>query len=129
MATDTLVRVEEELKTYKVPVTWEMHGVMEVKARSYEEAKEMVYGDAPLPTDGEYVDGSISINEEMFLYFNTPKQVAVKSYTFNHDWYSLLIGDVFHVLEVSEDKLNFIVEHNGERKELRVRDALVLNVA
>ncbi|MFF2531320.1 hypothetical protein ACFVS2_20670 [Brevibacillus sp. NPDC058079] len=118
----------DEQKTYHIPVTWEMRGVISVNAFSFDEAVKLVR-DANLPTDWEYVDGSKEVNEELFLSYNKPYQVAVKSFSSNRDWYSLLIGRIFTVIDLSKDKTNFIVEHDGERKELRMKDALILNVA
>lgn len=46
-------------KKWKVPVYWELKSVMEVEADTLEEAIDTLQtGDNPLPTDGEYVDGS-----------------------------------------------------------------------
>lgn len=48
-------------KTWKIPVTWEMYGIVEVNAPTIERAFNKVNfdnDDIPLPTDGDYVDGS-----------------------------------------------------------------------
>lgn len=61
------------MKTFKIPVTWEIYGEVEVEANSAEEAlkkaKEIEHqGDGlELPNDGEYVDGSFKINEDISL--------------------------------------------------------------
>jgi hypothetical protein len=49
------------MKTFKIPVTWEVYSTIDVEAETLEEAvaifdeEEEVY---PLPTDPEYIDGS-----------------------------------------------------------------------
>lgn len=52
------------MKTFKIPVVWEMCGYVEVTADTLEDAKEKALN-APLPIgeDAEYVDGSFEINE------------------------------------------------------------------
>jgi hypothetical protein len=59
------------MKTYKVPVTFEMCDEIEVHANSEEEAKEKAiesyfqfFGNA------EYIDGSLSVNDEFFTFLN-----------------------------------------------------------
>lgn len=54
-------RTKEMTKTYKIPVTWEVYGRVEVKADSIEEAYKIVEEDKedmPLPTESYYVEGS-----------------------------------------------------------------------
>ena len=48
------------MATWKIPVSWEMCGVVKIEAETLEEAMEIARDDdgvIPLP-DGEYVDGS-----------------------------------------------------------------------
>lgn len=56
------------MKTYKIPVGWTMWGIMEVEANSLKEAERVALEDAPLPTDGEYVEDSIILDKESELY-------------------------------------------------------------
>lgn len=58
------------MKTYKVPCTWEMFGVLEIEAASIEEAKRIAIEDSPLPDDEEYVDGSLTVDDDMLKYYN-----------------------------------------------------------
>jgi|LSQX01.3.fsa_nt_gb hypothetical protein len=51
-------------KIYKIPVTFEMYGVMEVEAASLEEAKRLAIESEPLPEEKHYVDDSCQVNEE-----------------------------------------------------------------
>lgn len=49
------------MKTFKIPVSWEVFGMIEVEAKTIEEAIEIARDDEgviPLPTDSDYVDGS-----------------------------------------------------------------------
>lgn len=41
---------------------------MEIEAVSLEEAKRIAIVDAPLPTDGDFVDGSFELDEESDLF-------------------------------------------------------------
>lgn len=53
-------------KKWKVPVYWELKSVMEVEADTLEEAIDILQcGDDPLPTDGEYVDGSWEADDDV----------------------------------------------------------------
>ena len=53
------------MKTYKVPVVYQMYGYVEVEADSLSEAVEDVAsggGDMPLPEDASYVEGSFEVD-------------------------------------------------------------------
>jgi hypothetical protein len=50
------------MKTYKIPVVWQMYGYVEVQAESMVEAT-LVAMDAPLPDNGDYVEGSFEVDE------------------------------------------------------------------
>lgn len=53
------------MKTYKVPVVWQMHGYVKVKAENMAEAVDEVEdggGDMPLPMDGSYIEGSFEVD-------------------------------------------------------------------
>ena len=55
------------MKTYKVPVVFQMYGHVEIDANSIDEAIKLVendHGDQPLPTDADYVEGSFEIDYE-----------------------------------------------------------------
>ena len=49
---------------YRVAVEWTMVGEIEVEADNIEEAKDKAY-DMDLPSDGEYLDGSFSMNDDV----------------------------------------------------------------
>lgn len=52
------------MKTWKIPVTWEMFGIASVEAETLEEAMEMVSEECDhirLPAHGEYIDSSFSL--------------------------------------------------------------------
>lgn len=53
------------MKVWKIPVTWEMYGVVRVEADTLKAAMEIAEdpdGDIPLPKDGNYVDGSWALS-------------------------------------------------------------------
>ena len=51
------------MKTYKVPVVWQMYGYVEVKAKSMSDAIYEASGVA-LPTDAEYLEGSFEVDTD-----------------------------------------------------------------
>ena len=66
------------MKKYKLPVTWEMCGTVEIEAESIEDA--IAYfneniDDIEIPTDYEYVDSSFRLTddnpEDILLLYNT----------------------------------------------------------
>jgi len=50
------------MKTYKIPVVWQMYGYVEIEADSMSEAINMTYR-AALPSDGSYIEGSFEVDE------------------------------------------------------------------
>jgi len=60
---------------YKIPVTWEVYGVINMVADSIEEAiaKEI---DWPYPVTDGNVDGSREVNLEMIEYLNPGEKVS-----------------------------------------------------
>lgn len=55
------------MKTYKIPVVWQMHGYVEVEAESMSEAVNVAM-DASLPDDGSYIEGSFEVDESSFVF-------------------------------------------------------------
>ena len=55
-------------KTFKIPVVWQMWGIISVEAKNLKEAKEKVYS-MSLPR-GEYIDDSFEIDEEGIQHYN-----------------------------------------------------------
>lgn len=56
------------MKTWKIPVTWEMYGNVVVEAATLEEAMNIARDDdgvIPIPDDSDYVDGSWRLSYEM----------------------------------------------------------------
>ena len=55
------------MKTWEIPVTWELYSRVYITADTLEEAMEIAKDDEgviPLPTDADYVDGSWRLTEE-----------------------------------------------------------------
>lgn len=48
-------------KKFKIPVTWEVFGEMEIEAENLEEAYDIAR-ESPLPEDGEYISESFQID-------------------------------------------------------------------
>jgi hypothetical protein len=59
--------LKAEPKVWKVPVTWQMCGVLEIEADSLEKACDIAY-DSGLPDDGEYIDASFEVDDEDLEY-------------------------------------------------------------
>lgn len=52
------------MKTYRIPVSWEMYGEVEIEANTLEEAIDKAWSDdIPLP-EGEYVSASWRVEED-----------------------------------------------------------------
>ena len=55
------------MKTYKIPVVWQMMGTVEVQAESLDDAVDKVLDtDVPLPEDGEYIEDSFEVDESVY---------------------------------------------------------------
>lgn len=54
---------------YNIPIIWSCWAVLEIEARTLEEAKELALIDSSLP-NGEYIDDSIVVDEEGIDIFN-----------------------------------------------------------
>lgn len=55
------------MKNWKIPVSWEMCGIVTVEAETLEAAMDIARdesSDIPLPDDSNYVDGSWSLSME-----------------------------------------------------------------
>ena len=67
---------KEDEKTFPIAVDWGMGGVVNIKAETIEEAIEVVERDdsIPLPEDGEYIDGSFTVNRQMTNYLIREEQ-------------------------------------------------------
>lgn len=56
------------MRKFKIPVSWEMCGIIEIEADTLKEAIERAKENEdalPLPDDGEYIDASFVIDEEL----------------------------------------------------------------
>jgi hypothetical protein len=54
------------MPTYKVPVSWEVYGHDEVEAESAAEALEIARADDRSLPQGDYIEGSFKVDEEIF---------------------------------------------------------------
>lgn len=60
------------MKTWKIPVTWEVYGYVKVEAPTLDEAIEIAWddnGEIPLP-EGDYIEGSWRVEEDYGLIRN-----------------------------------------------------------
>ena len=59
------------MKTYKVPVVYQMYGYVYVQAESMDEAVDKVQngnGDMPLPDTADYVEGSFEVDHDGIVF-------------------------------------------------------------
>lgn len=54
------------MKTYKIPMVWQMYGYVEIEADSLDEAIQQAQ-DAPLPENGSYVEGSFDVDGDGYM--------------------------------------------------------------
>ena len=55
------------MKMYTIPVVWQMMGTVVVAADSLEDAiADALDSDTPLPTNGEYIDGSCEVDDSVY---------------------------------------------------------------
>ena len=58
-------------KNYRIPCSWQMYGVMDVRAESLEEAvKKASGGSTALPTNSAYVEASFEVDKEIVEDYN-----------------------------------------------------------
>ena len=50
---------------FRFPCYWEMRGHIEVEASDIDEAKRIAIQEAPLPTNGDYIEDSFQLDEPM----------------------------------------------------------------
>lgn len=59
------------MNTYKVAIEWAVMSEVEVQANSLEEAIiEVENNDSLVPTDGAFIDGSLTINHDVTVLLN-----------------------------------------------------------
>lgn len=54
-----------EEHTFRIETTWTLHAVVPTKARTLEEAMEMVRCMEGLPSNGRYLDDSFQVDEDL----------------------------------------------------------------
>jgi hypothetical protein len=53
-------------RSYEIPCSWEVYGIVEVEADNLDEAVTKVEADDfPLPHEASYVDGSLEVDREI----------------------------------------------------------------
>ena len=64
------------MNTYKIPVTWEAYGIVEIEAETLDEAIKIfdeTEDEISLPTDSEYIDGSFKREDKEICSLNNQK--------------------------------------------------------
>ena len=57
------------MKTYNIPVIWQVWGIIKINAESLEDAIDEVESQ-PLPHNGEYIEGSFEVDSEGVSMYN-----------------------------------------------------------
>ena len=66
------------MKLYKIPCFWQMYGYMDIEAETLDEAKEEAYHFLqPLP-DGDYIDDSFEVDEDVVEEYNHTKETETE---------------------------------------------------
>lgn len=111
-------------KIFKVPVTWEMYGVIEVEAESPEEAIEIVRTDKEdisLPGESHYVDDSFRLSSDC----EKEMLAMVENTDFELEGDREILKEVFHIKlflldrygdEITQEELPGLKESNKETK-------------
>lgn len=50
---------------FRFPCYWEMYGHVEVEASNIDEAKKIAIFEAPLPNDGDYIEDTFHLDEDV----------------------------------------------------------------
>jgi hypothetical protein len=59
------------MKTYKIPATWQMYGILEVEADSLDDAIQKASGpEYSLPTNSAYVEDTFKVDFELVENYN-----------------------------------------------------------
>ncbi|MEN6319778.1 MAG: hypothetical protein ABFD82_13600 [Syntrophaceae bacterium] len=67
------------MKTYKIPVIWEMYGIVEIEADSLKAACEKVNYDSDetfIPKNGEFIEGSLKVDDNKAFIRSLNKRQA-----------------------------------------------------
>ena len=57
------------MKKYKIPVSWQMYGYMDIRAEDWDEAIAIAEDDATsLPSNADYVDGSFEVDHDVIEF-------------------------------------------------------------
>lgn len=112
------------MKSWRIPVTWEVCSTIWIEANTIEEAMEIARdeaGEIPLPDDGNYVDGSWSLSYDDMesvrsLYNNGQEDEREEEYNFEYElvgiWADSLLQEVGKqsLSDLTEDELRAEIE-------------------
>tara|TARA_R110000824_G_scaffold396222_1_gene597564 strand:+ start:657 stop:917 length:261 start_codon:yes stop_codon:yes gene_type:complete len=56
------------MKKYKIPVSWQMYGYMDIKAEDWDEAIEIAEDETTSLPDGDYVQGTFEVDHDIIEY-------------------------------------------------------------
>ena len=56
------------MKKYKIPVSWQMYGYMDIKAEDWDEAIGIAEDETTSLPDGDYVQGTFEVDHDIIEY-------------------------------------------------------------
>ena len=89
---------------YKIPLVWQMYGHVWVEAENSEKAIEHALGpDCPLPDDGEYVDGSIAVDDCVSIVTLFRNHTKKRVMCTKHGWATIDARTDAEALEIAKN--------------------------
>ena len=55
-------------KKYKIPVSWQMYGFMDIKAEDWDEAIKIAEDETTSLPDGDYIQGTFEVDHDIIEY-------------------------------------------------------------
>ena len=55
-------------KKYKIPVSWQMYGYMDIKAEDWDEAIKIAEDETTSLPDGDYIQGTFEVDHDIIEY-------------------------------------------------------------
>ena len=109
------------MRTFKIPVTWETYGVMEIEAETIEEAIKLADEDGtPYPSIDNNVDGSLEVNFEMIEHLN-PLECIKNEPRPDYDLLGFTIGEEVIIVEEYKEKIGQLLSKIDNKNMVIVR--------
>lgn len=116
------------MKSFRIPLVWQMYGHMWVDAETEEEAIKIALGsETPLP-EGNYVDDSIGVDDCCEIEMNELTNVEYVKHEYFEDGVvmSELIRSMLqhHEVELTIDEINELLQWSGDDEYITAQEIL-----